>query len=135
MKLFITNTFKGLDNKPEIEKLCKIIKQSGWEDYSFVRDAENYTKKFSSSKEMMLAAKKAIDKCDALLFDLTDPSVGKAIEAGIAFQLGKKIIVIVKKDAEKRNTVLGIADLLIEYDQIKDIKTPLANYLLQVKSK
>jgi nucleoside 2-deoxyribosyltransferase len=135
MKLFITHTFKGLENKPEIENLCRIVAQSGWQDYSFVRDAENYTKKFSSPKEMMLGAKKAISECDALLFDLTDPSVGKAIEAGIAFQLEKKIIVIVKKDAEKRNTILGIADIFIEYDQIEDIEIPLTNYLLLVKSK
>ncbi len=133
MKIFITHTFKGIENKTEIEELCQIVHDSGWEDYSFVRDAENYTKKFSTSKEMMFAAKEAISKCDALLFDMTDPSVGKAIEAGIAYSLGKKVIVIFQKNAEKRNTILGIADLIVEYDQIEDIKLPLTNYLSTLK--
>lgn len=133
MKIFITHTFKGTENKTEIEELCQIVHDSGWEDYSFVRDAENYTKKFSTSKEMMLAAKKAISERDVLLFDLTDPSVGKAIEAGIAYALGKKIIVIIQNNAEKRNTVLGIADLVIEYNNIEDIKIPLTNYLSKLK--
>lgn len=135
MKLFITYTFKGVENKPEIEKLCQIVHESGWEDYSFVRDVENYSKTFSSPQEMMAAAKKAIGECDALLFDLTDPSVGKAVEAGIAYQLNKKIIVIFKKGSEKRNTILGIANLIVEYDQIEDIKTNLTNFLLLIKSK
>lgn len=135
MKLFITHTFKGLENKTEIENLCQIVREAGWEDYSFVRDDENYTKKYQDPQEMMQAAQKAISGCDALLFDLTDPSVGKAIEAGIAYQLNKKIIVILEKGFEKRNTVLGIADIFIEYGQIEDIKAPLHNYLLQVKSK
>lgn len=91
MKIFITHTFKGIENKLEIEELCQIIRDSGWQDYSFVRDAENCSKDFfKNESDLMLAAKKEINNCDALLIDITDPSLGKGIEAGIAYSLGKK---------------------------------------------
>ena len=136
MKLFITHTFKGDQNRSEIEQLCSVVRSAGWEDYCFVRDAENYSKDvFSNPKELMLAAKEAIKSCDALLMDITDPSLGKGIEAGIAFDLAKKIIVIKKKSAEVRRTAYGIADLVVEYQKIEDIISPLNNYLLSIKHK
>jgi nucleoside 2-deoxyribosyltransferase len=135
MKIYITHTFKGTENKPEIENLCRIVRESGAVDFSFIRDVENYQKIFTDPHDIMSQAKKAITDCDALLFDTTDLSPGKAIEAGIAYQLNKKIIVIFKKGSEKWNTVLGIANLVIEYDQIEDIKTPLVNYLLSIQTK
>lgn len=130
MKIFVTHTFKGIENKAEIENLCRIVRESGAVDFSFVRDVEHYQKIFNNPHNMMSEAKEAISSCNALLFDLTDPSVGKAIEAGIAYQLNKKIIVISKIGSEKRNTVLGIADVFIEYDQIEDIKTPLTQFII-----
>lgn len=134
MKIFITHTFKGIENKLEIEELCQIVRDSGWQDYSFVRDAENYSKDlFKNETDLMLAAKKEISNCDALLIDITDPSLGKGIEAGIAYSLGKKIIVIIKNGSEPRRTAFGIADLIVEYDDINDIKLPLTNYLSTLK--
>ena len=129
MKLFITHTFKGNENKSEIENLCNLVNQSGWQDFSFIRDVENFQKKFQNSKTLMSTARQAITECDALLFDLSDPSVGKGIELGIAYRLGKKIIIIKKPDTEIRNTVIGCADLVIDYTDISQITKPLSEYL------
>lgn len=129
MKIYITHTFRGIDNKTEIENLCRIVHECGAQDFSFIRDIEKYQKIYNNPHELMLKAKELIAICDALLFDMTDPSVGKAIEAGIAYQLGKKIIVISKIGSEKRNTVLGIADVYTEYNQIEDIKPPLTTFI------
>ena len=94
MKLFITAPFKNGANKKEIEKLCRIIRESGFVDFCFIRDVENYQKMFHDPSELMKRAIKEISKSDVLLIDMTDKPTGRAIEAGMAYALDKKIIVI-----------------------------------------
>ena len=48
MKIYITITFKGEENKDEIEHLCLAVRRGGFEDFCFVRDIENYKKVFSN---------------------------------------------------------------------------------------
>jgi len=131
MKVFITASFG--DSKENIENLCKIVRTSGFEDFSFIRDVENYKKVFSDPKELMSRAKEEIQNSDALLIDMTEKPTGRAIEAGIAYALGKKIIVIMKKGTVVKDTVIGIADLVIEYDTIGDISSKLKEFALKQK--
>lgn len=125
MKIFITASFEGENNKSEVEKLCSIIKSAGFEDFCFVRDIESYKKVFTDPKKLMLRAKSEISKCDALLIDLTDKPTGRAYEAGIAYALGKKIIVIAKRGTNLKDTTRGIANIVIEYEQLEDISSSL----------
>ena len=129
MKLFITASFKGDENKQEIERICGLTKEAGFEDFCFIRDIENYQKTFSDGKKLMQRAKEEIGKSDALLIDLTNKPTGRAIEAGIAFALNKKIIIIAQKGTTMKETATGIADLVIEYSLIADIVPPLAEWL------
>jgi nucleoside 2-deoxyribosyltransferase len=131
MKLFITASFKGNENKQEIEHICNIAKEVGFEDFCFIRDIENYQKTFSDGKKLMQRAKEEIAKSDALLIDLTNKPTGRAIEAGIAFALDKKIIIIAQKGTAMKETATGIADLVIEYSLIDDIIPPLREWLLK----
>jgi 2'-deoxynucleoside 5'-phosphate N-hydrolase len=130
MKLFITTHFN-----PNVQNTAgsidSLLTSVGIEPYNFVIA---YPEPFSTSKQLMQTAKTEISNCDALLFDATEKSTGRAIEIGIAYTLGKKIIVIAKKGTEIRDTLAGVADLIVEYDQIEDIIDPLTNFLLQVKS-
>ncbi len=128
MKIFITANFKNGENKEEIENLCGLVRTAGFEDFCFIRDVENYQKMFDSSKELMQRAKDEIEKSDALLVDMTNKPTGRAIEAGVAFALDKKIIVIAKKGTQIKDTTRGIADLVIEYDVINDIVPVLQNW-------
>lgn len=132
MKLFITASFKNGENKQEIEHVCALVKEAGFEDFCFIRDVENYQKVFNDSHELMRRAKEEIGKSDALLIDMTDKPTGRAIEAGIAFALGKKVVVIMRKGTVVKDTVQGIADLVIEYDAIDDIVTPLRDWLSEI---
>ena len=132
MKIFITASFRDGENKKEIEHLCKLVKIAGFEDFCFIRDVENYEKAFNDSRELMQRARDEISKSDALLIDMTDKPTGRAIEAGIAFALNKKVIVIAKKRTQIKDTVRGIANLVIEYDAIDDITTPLHEWLSKI---
>jgi nucleoside 2-deoxyribosyltransferase len=71
-------------------------------------------------------AKLEIEKSDCLLIDMTSKPTGRAFEAGIAFAMGKKIVVIMKRGTQVKETTRRIADLIIEYDQIEDIVVSLS---------
>lgn len=129
MKLFITINFQKGDNKKEIEYLCWLIKEAGFEDFCFIRDVENYKNIFNSPQELMQRARKEISKSDALLIDMTNKPTGRAIEAGIAYALDKKVILIAKKGTQIKNIARGIASLVIEYDVIDNIVAPLKKWL------
>jgi nucleoside 2-deoxyribosyltransferase len=125
MKVFITASFKEGNNQEEIELLCSLIKESGFEDFCFIRDVENYKKIFNDSRELMNRAKEEILKSDVLLIDMTHKPTGRAIEAGIAFAQNKKIISIMKKGTKIKDTTKGISDAIIEYENIEEIVNPL----------
>lgn len=127
MRIFITASFG--DSQKNIENLCSIVKAAGLEDFCFIRDVENYKKIFDDEKELMRKAKEEIQKSDALLIDMTEKPTGRAIEAGMAYALGKKIIVIMKRGTQIKDTARGIADTIIEYDEIGDIKEGLKSAL------
>lgn len=129
MKIFITAPFRNGENKAEIEALCGLVNRAGFEDFCFLRDVENYKKAFNDPKELMKRAKEEILKCDALLIDLTTVSTGRAIEMGIAFNAGKKIIIICEKDTALRDTAKGVADEIVEYENLEDIVEPLNMFL------
>lgn len=131
MKVFITASFQGQKNKKEIEELCSLVATAGFEDFCFIRDIENYQKVFKDSRLLMRRVKEEIAKCDALLFDATKKSSGRAIEAGMAFQAKKRIIVILKKGVKVKDSVLGIADEIIIYQE----KENLQRKLLKIKQK
>jgi len=129
MKIFITAPFKNGKNRFEIETLCNLVNQAGFHDFCFIRDVENYKKTFNNPKQLMQRAQEEILKCDALLIDLSTVSTGRAIEMGIAFNSGKKIVIICKKGTNLRDTAKGVADKIIEYENIEDIVKPLNNFL------
>jgi len=75
MKIFITSHFAEATNQQAIEKICLIIRRSGFEDFSFIRDVENFVS-IPDSHELMQRAKEEIGKCDALLIEYDGPGHG-----------------------------------------------------------
>ena len=127
MKIFITSSFG--DSQETIEKLCSIVRSAGLEDFSFIRDIENFQKVFLDPKELMQRAKEEIVKCDALLIDMTEKPTGRSIEAGMAYALGKKIVVIMKRGTQIKDTTRGIADVVVEYNELENIATDLRHFV------
>jgi nucleoside 2-deoxyribosyltransferase len=133
MKVYITASFKGSDNKEEIERICSLVKESGFEDFCFIRDVENYKKVFNDAHELMQRAKKEISECDALLIEYDGPGHGRMVELGIAYALDKKIILITKVGTLIKETILGVTDNVIEYKNIEDIVYPLSQLFSDCK--
>lgn len=131
MKVFITATFKEDTNKKEIEQLCSIVNKSGFQDFCFIRDVENYQKVFNNPRKLMCRAKEEIVKCNVLLFDASEKSTGRALEVGIAFSNNKKIIVIMKTGTVIKDTLSGVADEIITYNNLKEIQKPLKNLYIK----
>ncbi len=121
MRLYITVTFKGMENKEEVEDFCRIASEAGFESFCFIRDIENYQKVFDNPKELMARSKEEVAKSDALFIDMTNKPTGRAIEAGIAYALNKKIIITMKKGTLIKDTSRGIADTIIEYENQTDL--------------
>lgn len=126
-KMFITVSFRGDENKAEVEKLCELVNASGWIDFCFVRDVEKYQKIYTDPKDLMKRAIDEIRKADALLIDLSDKSTSRAIEAGMAYALGKEVIVVCKAGTMVKDPVKGIAVKVIEYENIEDIVDELTS--------
>lgn len=133
MKIYITARYKGSDNKNEIEDICQVVRRSGFEDFCFICDVENYQKIFNNGHELMQRSKDEIEKCDALLIDYDGPASGRMIELGMAYAMNKKIILIVKKGMFVKETVVGVADTIIEYEKLEEIIAPMSKLLTDWK--
>jgi len=127
--LYITATYKGTDNRAKIERLCMLVAQAGWEAFCFVRDVEGWEHVFDDPRELMARSLAEIAACDALLIDLTEKPTGRAYEAGMAYALGKPVIVILRRGTPIKDTTRGIAAAIIEYDRIEAIVAPLRSLL------
>ncbi|GAB4571626.1 MAG: hypothetical protein Kow0077_08790 [Anaerolineae bacterium] len=126
MRLYITATYKGTDNRAEIEQLCALVARAGWQPFCFVRDVEQWQPMFDDPHDLMRRTLDEIAACDALLIDLTHKPTGRAYEAGMAYALGKPVIVIMARGTPIKATTRGIAAALIEYDSLEEIEPGLA---------
>lgn len=135
MKVCVTTRFKGDENKNDIINLCAAVRAAGMEDFSFIRDIEHYQKTFSDPKELWKRAKEEIEKCDALLIDISDnPSGGRVLEVGIAYALGMPIFVLVKKGMVYKDIYQGVGTAIIQYNTYEDITKALTPFLKLKKS-
>ena len=128
-RIFITSHFQQGENKDEIEHLCSVVHSAGFEDFCFIRDVENYEKVFNDAHELMKRTTEEIKKSDYLLLDMIDKPTGRAVEAGIAYAMGKKVILIAQKGTIIRDSVRGISEKIIEYEKIEDIVPDLRQVL------
>lgn len=112
--MFVAASF---ENREETQKLCFVLEKTNFEIYCFARDEGIFT----TSKEMMEKSAKEIEKSDIFLMDASEKHTGRSIEAGIAYAYGKKIIVIAKNGTMIKDTITGIADMVIKYERIEEI--------------
>lgn len=49
--------------------MCSLVNRSGFKDFCFIRDVENYEKIFDDAFKLMQRAKEEIAQCDVLLIE------------------------------------------------------------------
>lgn len=129
-KMYIAARYKGLENKPDVENFCKIVKEAGFEDFCFIRDIENYGHAFDTVQEVFFAASEELKKCDIFIMDLSDyPTGGRLIEAGMAHALNIPVISTIKRGVKYKESIMAISTEIIEYDNLSDIKENLKKYI------
>ncbi len=109
-------------NKDEIGSLATALRKDEIETICIVRDIERWGDVQLSSQELMKITFKEIDKSDLVVLEMSDKGVGLGIEAGYASAKGKPLIVLVKDKRKLSQTMHGIADVVISYNQPEEIK-------------
>ena len=129
MKVYITSRFRDFD-KERNDSLREAVRSAGAEDFSFIRDVENYEPIFVGKPvELWERSREELRKCGALLIDVTDePSGGRVLEAGMAFAMGLPIFVIMKTGTKYKDIYKGIATKVIEYDTFEDLIEPIKEF-------
>lgn len=123
---FISYSLKDKEEFRLLDQALKIfLKHKGMTAYAFVFDF----KKKVDNRILMREALRRIDESDVLIAELSHKTIGIGLEVGYAKAKRKKIIYIHKIDSELSTTVDGIADLRIEYTDIKDLLVKLNDFL------
>lgn len=123
---FISYSLKDKEEFRLLDQALKIfLKHKGMTAYAFVFDF----KKKVGNRILMREALRRIDESDVLIAELSHKTIGIGLEVGYAKAKRKKIIYIHKIDSELSTTVDGIADLRIEYTDIKDLLVKLNDFL------
>ena|SRR3989344_14087 len=122
MRVYLAIKFKeDLSNKKLIEDIAEILERDGIETQVMVRDFENLGRKKYEPLELMKIAFGAIDRADVLLVEFSEKGVGLGIEAGYAYAKLKPVIVIAKVGSEISDTLRGIAQDIIFYNEPSDL--------------
>ncbi|QUH21236.1 nucleoside 2-deoxyribosyltransferase [Alkaliphilus sp. B6464] len=124
MKAYIgIKYYEDYRNKIVIDELSSVLQKRGYETICIVRDIQNKGQEKYSSYELMKLTFEKIDICNLVVIDLTEKGVGLGIEAGYAYAKGIPIITIAKSGSDISETLEGISQKIIFYNNIEDIET------------
>lgn len=129
MRCFISYRFTGEDPKEleeTIKHICNLLIKEGHNHYcSFWDSGDNglFKKNKFTNKQILEHALNEIDKADCIivLIKSEEKSEGMLIEIGYALSKKKKIFLIIKKGV-KTTFVREVADKVIEFDNLKELK-------------
>ena len=128
MKAYIGIKYhENYSNKSIVNKISSILEKRGYEAICVVRDIEiNQQIKYNPHELMKLTFEK-IDTCNIVVIELTEKGVGLGIEAGYAYAKGIPIITIAKIGSDISETLVGISNKVLFYDDIESIEIQLSS--------
>lgn len=112
-------------NKLVVDKISSILEDKGYETICIVRDIRDEEQIRYTPNELMKLTFKRINICDLVIIELTEKGVGLGIEAGYAFAKEIPIIIIAKSGSDISETLAGISNKIIFYDDIESIDSQL----------
>jgi len=126
MRVFLSIKFWGDDrNRRDVEGVIAAIEDAGFEVYCFRRDAEKWGEIEFEPEEMMNITFNEISKSDFLIANVADWPIGVGVEAGYAYAKGIPVICICSADKKVANTVAGLADHVVRYQDYGDLSKQL----------
>lgn len=130
MRAFISVKYHAdMRNRPLIEHLAAALEGQGCETRCVVRDVEQWGQASLDSRELMRLTFAEIDSCDLLVVDLSEKGVGLGIEAGYAAARGIPILTLAPHHVNLSQTLAGISDKIIVYEDAGELAERLAAYL------
>lgn len=132
-KVFISASFNNTKN---IAREINVIKNTLIDlKIDFILFIESYKFSEDQEKEMMKNAFLEIDKCDLLIAEVSDKSIGVGIEIGYAKAKKIPVFYLRKKDAEHSTTASGSAIYSIIYSSQTELRRKLKSYIKKVNKK
>lgn len=123
MKAYIgIKYYQDYSNQLTIEGISSILEEKGYETICLARDFDAQDEIISDPQTLMKSTVQKIDHCDLVVIDLSEKGVGLGIEAGYAFAKGIPIITIAKIGSEISETLEGISERVIFYNNMEDLK-------------
>lgn len=128
MRAFLSIKFWGDDrNKEDVEAVIDAIESAGFEVFCFRRDTEEWGRNHFEPEKMMRTTFQEIERSELLIADVADWPIGVGVEAGYAYAKGIPIICICPADKALANTVAGLANSVIKYDNYDDLRSQLTS--------
>lgn len=131
MRAFISHSYSHRKTlKHTIETISKIVHK--FEIQSFVFTQE-YQFDPSEYQVMMKKACNEIVSSDMLIAEISHKAVGVGVEVGFAKGIGKKVICLRSKDSPISTTLMGMADINIEYDNLIELGDKLSRSIKKMR--
>jgi nucleoside 2-deoxyribosyltransferase len=108
-------------NRHVMDLLSSTLLDLGIQTVCIARDIEKWGEVELHPQELMRASFEQIGLSDFVILEMTEKGVGLGIEAGYAAAIGKPLIVLTKNKKTLSNTLLGIADAVVQYSQLNAI--------------
>ena len=127
-KVFVSYSYsKREDVRVLHEKIKRLMEDKfGLEVYAFVFDYNDT----ADDNKLMNDALSKVNESDMLIVELSNKSVGVGIEAGYAKAKGKPIIYLHKQETELKQTMNGIADEVVTYENTENLLEQLSTLKL-----
>jgi nucleoside 2-deoxyribosyltransferase len=130
MRLYIAAKFHSDNrNRPLIEAIADTLKDAGMESVSVVRDYERWGRVALTAENLMAITFRELERCDAIVIDISEKGVGLGIEAGFGFARGMPILVLAQAGHEIPKTLSGIARTIAHYDGPEGVPAALGRAL------
>lgn len=125
MRAYLAIKYKGdRSNRRLIEKISAALAGLGIETRVIALEPEAETAR--SPQELMDHTFKTIDACDAVVVEFSEKGVGLGIEAGYARATRKPVVVVARSGSEISETLAGIAERIVFYDEPEELAGKLA---------
>lgn len=126
MKAYIGIKYhEDYNNKSVVDKISSNLEKKGYETICIVRDIRDDEQTRYTSNELMELTFEKINACDLVVIELTEKGVGLGIEAGYAYAKEIPIITMAKRGFDIYETLVGISNRIIIYDDIENIDVEL----------